>query len=63
MSHKLLKNAGIVPAEVEHMQKLATLRAAVAAASDGATRLALQRTIAEQETQLRVRLEHLRGNS
>lgn len=65
MAHRILKNAGYVPAEVEHLRRLDELRADLARAEqakDETTRLEIQRKLAEQETQLRVRLESMRSH-
>lgn len=60
MAHKILKNAGYVPAEVEEMQQIADLRASLAGASDEA-RKGIERKIANLDTLVRIRLESLRS--
>lgn len=61
MPMKILKDAGVVPAEVELMREIAALQAALDAlpAADAA-RVAMQRRIAEQRQALALRLEKLR---
>ena len=60
LTHKILKNAGYVPAEVEMLRSMADLRRAASQASGPAQRQALQQRIAELESGIRIRLEHLR---
>jgi len=60
MAHRILKNAGYVPVEVEQMQTLSALRARLDACTEAEARTRLQQRIAELDTKLRVRLEHLR---
>jgi hypothetical protein len=62
MAMKVLKDAGVVPPEVEAMQRIAALQAQLDAlpAQDQAARSALQRQIADQRQALALRLEKLR---
>lgn len=60
LTHKILKNAGYVPAEVEMLRSVADLRHAADKEPDVARRQALQQRIAELESGIRIRLEHLR---
>lgn len=57
---KILKDAGIVPPEVEVMREIAQLQQALAASTDAAAALALRKTIAEKQQALALRLERLR---
>ena len=57
---KILKDAGVVPAEVAWFHERARLKAAAAAASDDATRAVLQRQLVEIEQKIALRLEALR---
>ena len=64
MGMKILKDAGVVPPEVEAMREAAELEARIAACSDDAERLALQRRLAEKRQAIALRLEALaRGGS
>ena len=62
MAMKVLKDAGVVPAEVEAMQQIAALQAELDAlpAGEAAAREALQRRIADKRQALALRLEKLR---
>lgn len=60
MAHKVLKNAGYVPAEVEAMRRIAELKRLVADANDPAEAQRLRRELAEQQQKLAVRLERRR---
>ena len=60
LTHKILKNAGYVPAEVEMLRSVAELRRAVETEPDPARREVLRQRIAELESGIRIRLEHLR---
>lgn len=60
MPFKILKDAGVVPAEVELFHERALLRAAVAAAPDEAGRSVLQKKLSELEQKIALRLEALR---
>lgn len=61
MGMKILKDAGVVPAEVEWLREAAELDARVAACTDAAERTRLQRQLAEKRQQIALRLEHLRA--
>lgn len=61
MAMKVLKDAGVVPPEVEAMQQIAALQAELdALPPDDAARAALQRRIADKRQVLALRLEKLR---
>ena len=60
---KILKDAGVVPPEIELFHERASLRAAVdAAATDAEQRDALRRQLSELEQKIALRLEALRIN-
>lgn len=59
MGMKILKDAGIVPPEVEAMQEAAALEARLAACSDETERRALQQQLAEKRQAIALRLEKL----
>jgi uncharacterized small protein (DUF1192 family) len=64
MGMKILKDAGVVPPEVEAMREAAELEARIAACSDDAERLVLQRQLADKRQAIALRLEGLaRGGS
>ena len=63
MPMKILKEAGVVPAEIAWFHERARLRAAVEAAADDDTRHALQRRLVEIEQKIALRLEGLRINA
>lgn len=58
LGYTLLKNAGMVPLEVQLLREIAALRANLAATSDEAGRRALQRRLNEKQLELDIRLEH-----
>jgi len=60
MPMKILKDAGVVPAEIGWFRERARLKAAVEAATDDAARIALQRQLIEVEQKIALRLEALR---
>ena len=62
MGMKVLKDAGVVPPEVELMQRIASLeqRAEAEASADAA--LALRREAADLRLAMQLRLERLRGS-
>lgn len=61
MGMKILKDAGVVPAEVEWLRAAAELEARIAACSDDPERRALQQQLADKRQQIALRLEHLRA--
>jgi Domain of unknown function (DUF1992) len=63
MPMKILKDAGIVPPEVEAMRELAALREAARSATDGAQAHALQQRANDLQQAIALRLERLRGGS
>lgn len=60
LAFKMLKNAGIVPPEVELLHERSRLHAAVARAHTDDERRLLQRELSELEQKLALRLEALR---
>jgi hypothetical protein len=62
MSMKILKDAGVVPAEVEWFHERARLRQALAAADPSETE-ALRVKLAALEQKISLRLESLRANA
>jgi hypothetical protein len=60
MGMKILKDAGVLPPEVELMHQAAALEAQLAACQDDATRRALQRQLADKRQAIALRLERLR---
>lgn len=61
MGFKILKDAGVLPAEVQWMREIASLEAGLPAlAADPEATRARQRRIAEMRQQLALRLEKLR---
>ncbi len=63
MAMKILHDAGVMPPEVELMQRLAALRRAAAAALDEAPSRALARQASDLEPLIKLRLERLRTGS
>lgn len=63
MPMKILKDAGVVPAEIEWFHERARLKASIEAASDPAERRRLQFKLIELEQKIALRLERLRLNS
>jgi hypothetical protein len=61
MAMKVLKDAGVVPAEVEWLRHAAEIEARIAACTDEAERRALQQQLADKRQQIALRLEHLRA--
>ncbi len=59
---KILKNAGLPPAEIELFNKRARLRAELEASTDEAARRRLQQQLAELEQALALRLEGMRAS-
>ena len=62
MPFKILKDAGVVPREVEMMRERARLAQELAACSDDAQRALLQQKLVEMEQAIALRLEALRIN-
>lgn len=62
MGFKILKNAGMVPPEVELFHQRAQLRAALEAASTEPDRLTIQKALSELEQRISLRLEALRSS-
>ena len=60
MGYKVLKDAGVLPPEVELMKRIEAQREAVAAAADVARAAPLRRQLVELQQQLSLRLEKLR---
>jgi DnaJ-like protein len=60
MSMKVLKDAGVVPAEVEWLHERARLKTAIEAATDPGEREALQKQLVSLEQKIALRLEALR---
>ena len=60
MPMKVLKDAGVVPPEVETMQRIAALEARAAASPDATQAAALRREAGELRLALQLRLERLR---
>jgi DNA-binding transcriptional ArsR family regulator len=63
MPMKVLKDAGVVPPEVELLHELARLRAASAAALDAPERRRLEQLASELQQSIALRLERLRGGT
>jgi hypothetical protein len=63
MPMKVLKDAGVVPPEVEAMQRLAALRRAAEAAATPEEARALQQQASELQQSIALRLERLRGGA
>ncbi len=61
MGMKILKDAGVLPPEVEAMRDAAELEARMNACTDGAERLVLQRQLSEKRQAIALRLEKLRA--
>jgi Domain of unknown function (DUF1992) len=61
MGMKVLKDAGVLPAEVEAMREAAALEAQLAGCVDVSERLALQRQISDKRQAIALRLEKLRA--
>jgi hypothetical protein len=62
MPFKILKNAGVVPPEVELFHERARLREALRSASDAAQSQELRKQLTELEQRLSLRLEALQRN-
>lgn len=61
MGMKILKDAGVVPPEVELMQRIAALREQAEASTDAAAAQALRQRAQELQQALALRLEQLRA--
>lgn len=59
MGMKILKDAGVVPPEVEAMQEAAALEQRLVACTDESERRALQQQLAEKRQAIALRLEKL----
>ena len=62
MGYKIMKDAGVLPPEVELMQRIDAQRQAVAAAADAESAAMLERELLDMQQQLSLRLERLRGS-
>lgn len=62
MGMKILKDAGVVPAEVELMREIEALRQSLEGAGDDATARAGRQRLSEMQQQLALRLEKLRSS-
>ena len=60
MAHKVLKNAGYVPAEIEMLQQLAQLREQLSATSDARQQRELKVKIAKLQQKVTMTLEAMR---
>lgn len=60
MGYKILKDAGVLPPEVELMQRIEAQRQAVAAAPDETSAAPLRQQLVDMQQQLSLRLEKLR---
>lgn len=63
MPMKILKDAGVVPPEIEWFHERARLKVSIEAAVDPAERRALQLQLIQLEQKIALRLEALRVNS
>jgi len=61
MAHKILKNAGYVPAEIEMLQRLAALRDQLKVDEDPVRQSELKSKIADLEQKVAIMLDALRG--
>lgn len=62
MGMKILKDAGVVPPEVEAMQRAAQLKAELEACTDLAEQQALRQRLSELQQAIALRLEGLRAS-
>ena len=60
MAYSVLKSAGCVPEEVEHLKEIERLRTALAAAPDEETRSPIRRALADAVLRLNLALERAR---
>ena len=58
MSHRVLRNAGMVPAEVATMREIAQLRQALTETTDAAEKKRIGIQAAQKESAFRIRIEH-----
>jgi len=63
MAYAILKNANCAPAEVELLKDISRLEHAAATTSDPAEHQALQRTLADRQTELAIALERRASRS
>ena len=63
MPFKILKDAGVVPYEIELLNKRAALRREIDACGDDATRCDLLKSLSTLEQSISLRLEALRGQA
>jgi len=63
MPMKILKDAGVVPAEIEWFHERARLKASIEAALDATERKQLQLKLIELEQKIALRLEAIRVNA
>ncbi len=61
MGYKILKDAGVLPPEVELMRQIEAQRAVVEAAPDEAAAIEARKKLSEMRQQLALRLEKLRA--
>jgi len=61
MAYKILKDAGYVPAEIEMLRKLATLREELEKSTDPAEQRALKQKIADTQQKVTMMLDAMRG--
>jgi Domain of unknown function (DUF1992) len=62
MGMKILKDAGVVPPEVEAMQRAAALKSEIDTCTDAAERQVLQQRLSELQQAIALRLEGLQRN-
>ena len=62
MGYKILKDAGVLPPEVELMQRIEAQRLAVAAATDSSSAALLHNQLVQMQQQLQLRLERLHSS-
>jgi hypothetical protein len=58
---KMLKDAGVLPPEVEAMQDIAALKQRLSECTDAEARSTLRQTLQDKQQALALRLERLRG--
>ena len=57
LAYSILKNANCAPAEVELLNEIARVKEALARAEDDASKLSLEQTLADRQTELAILLE------